>query len=153
MFDKFNREELHKQIVELLKENVENGKITKYISKIISQFDKDFWTDIKSITEKLSIKIENYITENYLKTGAVFTFLLENLDDILKHVQFEKIISSKIANYDSDSFEKMINNLTSSHLSFIEVSGGILGLVAGTALFNLPIFGGILVLSSTINRR
>lgn len=53
----------------------------------------------------------------------------------MKHLEsqldLEKIVTDKVSNFSSDKMEEILNQIMSSEFRFVEVIGGVLGLIIG----------------------
>lgn len=147
-------------ILKHINKNNYDIKLIDYIfNEIIDNNDSDsikkIGEDIKNknlkIRNKNKIKIKNLknfsfnneeiknIKEYLQKEKIVLSFIKEILPKI-KDFGVNDLIESEIKGFDSNEFEKEAKNISRKHLKIIEISGGILGLFAGIAIFNIKIF-------------
>ncbi len=121
--------------------------LIKWIQKWLSS--PSAWQTIDRLLNK-GVDIATTELENYIHSNRFNKDMDNGLSRILKHFNIQQFITQKVSQLDSHKLESLVLSATKEHLSAIEVFGGVLGGVAGIALFSIPIFMSLLGISGLL---
>ena len=69
-----------------------------------------------------------------LELESLFPILMKNyMNKLEQDLDLEKIVSEKVANFSSDKLEDILNQITKKEFKFLEIIGGVFGLLIGLA--------------------
>lgn len=69
-----------------------------------------------------------------LELESLFPVLMKSYMNKLQHdLDLEKIVTEKVANFSSEKLEDILNQITKKEFKFLEVIGGVFGLIIGLA--------------------
>lgn len=108
-----------------------NNKITMKLSRIL----KDRLTSL--MPGIIPAKVTQVIVDNLDKVlrqeapQLIKQVISSGRDHLNREIQIKKIVEDKVNDYDLNELEAMIRGISSTELTFIEVSGGVLGFVIG----------------------
>ena len=69
-----------------------------------------------------------------LELESLFPVLMKSYMNKLQHdLNLEKIVTEKVANFSSEKLEDILNQITKKEFQFLEVIGGVFGLIIGIA--------------------
>ncbi len=72
----------------------------------------------------------------------LFPMLMKNYMNKLQHdLDLEKIVTEKVANFSSDKLENILSQITKKEFKFLEIVGGIFGLLIGIAQVLIAMIG------------
>lgn len=155
-----NLEQVVDRLAIYLNSDTGTQDLNRYYKKLIILLDEKIRT--KGIPNLL-IEVEKFLQkeaswlkiELYLKKGLSFIqeslekivagekfdrFLTESMPAVLEKIKISSIVTQKVKAFDTNELEKMILDASGEHLAVIEVLGGVLGGLAGIALFNPLLF-------------
>lgn len=108
-----------------------NNKITMKLSRVL----KDRLNSL--IPSIIPAKVTRVISDNLDKIlrqeapQLIRQVISSGRDHLNREIQIKKIVEDKVNAYDLNELEAMIRGISSTELTFIEVSGGILGFIIG----------------------
>lgn len=118
VIDKINTPEMHKKIMNRLNTAVKN-RLNMILPGIIPARIK---TIIMSSLEKVLNQEVPYFIDSILES---------NRDYISNEIRISKLVENRINEFDINKLEGLIRGVSSAEIVFIEVMGGILGLLIG----------------------
>ena len=69
-----------------------------------------------------------------LELESLFPILMKNyMNKLEQDLDLEKIVTEKVANFSSDKLEDILNQITKKEFKFLEIIGGVFGLLIGLA--------------------
>ncbi|MDD3268471.1 MAG: DUF445 family protein [Syntrophomonadaceae bacterium] len=108
-----------------------NNKITIKLSKIL----KDrLYTLLPSIIPARVTQVIGENLDKILRQEApqlIKQVISSGRDHLNREIQIKKIVEDKVNAYDLNELEAMIRGISSTELTFIEISGGVLGFIIG----------------------
>lgn len=121
--------------LEELIEKINTPETRKVLVDIISQILKDRLNDLlpKAIPIRFSNLIGDIIEKVlYQQAANIIKQSIEAGGEYLaREIKVNQIVEDKINAFDLDELERMIRDVTSSELTFIEIIGGVLGFIIG----------------------
>lgn len=108
-----------------------NQKITTRLSQIVRDRLNSIFPSI------LPAKITQLITDNVDKIlrqeapNLIKQIISSSRDHLNNEIRISKIVEDKVKAFDLDQMEKMIRGVSSAELTFIEITGGVLGFIIG----------------------
>ena len=80
-------------------------------------------------------KTINQLKEAFLQElESLFPVLMKNyMNKIQEDLDLEKIVTEKVANFSSGKLEDILNQITKKEFKFLEIIGGVFGLIIGIA--------------------
>jgi uncharacterized membrane protein YheB (UPF0754 family) len=115
--------------------NPENLKQLKpEIEKHIDKFLKEKLTELfPMLSMFIGDKTINQLKAAFLmELENLFPILMKNYMTKLEHdLDLEKIVTEKVANFSSEKLEDILNQITKKEFAFLEVIGGVFGLLIG----------------------
>ncbi|GAV22652.1 DUF445 domain-containing protein [Carboxydothermus pertinax] len=147
----------HREIAKALGELVEKQLLSQkdVISLLTSEENKQLFAEkiLLAIKEKLSTLfpvLPDYLRQiviktllNYLKNelpSVVNKITLSLETDLQNKVKIGKLVEEKVLQFDLKTLEKILTSLMKTELSYIEIFGGVIGVVIGVMQVMLNIF-------------
>ena len=165
--DKEFREKVYNIIVQVtsdLREYVNREEVNNELNKHISTFQtfisttardrlvpailtriNDFlsrdesWDKIENILDSI-INFSSKELEKITASQEFSQFVKNTIPDLLEKFDVESLIVERAQKFDTEQIEEVILHVTGDQLSYIEILGGILGGLAGIAIFDLKVF-------------
>ena len=165
--DKEFREKVYKIVVQMtsdLRDYVKREEVSNELTKHIKTFQEFISTTARdSLVPALLSKINEFLSrdESWEKIESIFDSIIDfssrelekvttskefsefvktKIPDLLEKFDVESLIVERAQKFDTEQVEDVILRVTGDQLSYIEILGGIIGAVAGIAIFDLEIF-------------
>ena len=146
-----NREEVNNELKKHIKTfqifistNTKDNLVPTVLNKINDFLSRDeSWDKIENILDSI-IDFSSKELEQITASKEFSEFAKNKIPDFLEKFDVESLIAEKAQKFDTDQIEEVVLHITGDQLSYIEILGGILGGLAGIAIFDLKLFAFIL---------
>jgi uncharacterized membrane protein YheB (UPF0754 family) len=109
------------------------SKINEFLSR------DESWEKIENIFDSI-IDFSSRELEKVTTSKEFSAFVKTKIPDLLEKFDVESLIVERAQKFDTEQVEDVILRVTGEQLSYIEILGGIIGAVAGIAIFDLEMF-------------
>ena len=146
-----NREEVNNELKKHIKTfqcfiitNTRDSLVPTILNKINDFLSRDeSWDKIENILDSI-IDFSSKELEKITTSKEFSEFAKNKIPDFLEKFDVESLIAEKAQKFDTDQIEEVVLHITGDQLSYIEILGGILGGLAGIAIFDLKLFAFVL---------
>jgi uncharacterized membrane protein YheB (UPF0754 family) len=87
--------------------------------------------------------------ENELNDGPLHSWMIEELVSMIEKLDLRLMVKQKAKTFTPEKMENIFHTMISEQLVFIELLGALLGALAGLALVDIRLFGGLAALLSS----
>lgn len=119
-----------------IKSGILDNVLDKLVDNMADEMRRDGGVDgaARGIVDALPARAEQILTDKHLR--ARLTELFENMaGDLVNAVDVAGLIEQELLGRDEGELENLIDRVAANELTFIQVAGGGLGMVAGLALY------------------
>ena len=146
-----NRDEVNNELKKHIKTfqyfiitNTRDSLVPTILNKINDFLSRDeSWDKIENILDSI-IDFSSKELEKITTSKEFSEFAKNKIPDFLEKFDVESLIAEKAQKFDTDQIEEVVLHITGDQLSYIEILGGILGGLAGIAIFDLKLFAFVL---------
>ncbi|MDX1762338.1 MAG: DUF445 family protein [Christiangramia sp.] len=145
--DYLNREEVSselskhiKTLQEFINTTAKDSLVPALLTRINDFLSRDeSWEKIENIFDSI-IDFSSRELEKITSSKEFSEFVKTKIPDLLEKFDVESLVVERAQKFDTEQVEEVILRVSGDQLSYIEILGGIIGAVAGIAIFDLEIF-------------
>ncbi len=142
-----NREEVSselakhiKRLQEFINTTAKDSLVPALLTRINDFLSKDeAWEKIENIFDTI-IDFSSRELEKIIASREFLEFIKTKIPDLLEKFDVESLVVERAQKFDTEQVEEVILRVSGDQLCYIEILGGIIGAVAGIAIFDLEIF-------------
>jgi uncharacterized membrane protein YheB (UPF0754 family) len=145
--DYLNREEVSielskhiKTLQEFINTTAKDNLVPALLTRINDFLSRDeSWEKIENIFDSI-IDFSSRELEKITSSKEFSEFVKTKIPDLLEKFDVESLVVERAQKFDTEQVEEVVLRVSGDQLSYIEILGGIIGAVAGIAIFDLEIF-------------
>ena len=142
-----NREEVSselakhiKRLQEFINSTARDTLVPALLTRINDFLSKDeSWEKIENIFDSI-IDFSSRELEKVIISREFSEFVKTKIPDLLEKFDVESLVVERAQKFDTEQVEEVILRVSGDQLCYIEILGGIIGAVAGIAIFDLEVF-------------